>query len=84
MNFSILILFHLIFLHKTLRSSKLLCHLFNDKINFFPYFFVKDMFNILIFIIFFILLLNLPFLLGDVEIFITANSLNRPKHIVPE
>jgi len=75
---------HLVFLHSTGRTSTLLCLGDYDKIKFFPYYAAKDGINLLAWAIFFILALSFPFVLGDAEMFIAANSLRRPVHIVPE
>jgi len=62
----------------------LLCIGDYDKIKFFPFYAAKDSLNILLWVGFFFLALSYPFKLGDAEIFIAANSLRRPVHIVPE
>jgi len=80
----VLILVHLVFLHTTGRTSRILCLGDYDKIKFFPYYFAKDGLNLLIWTAFFVFALLFPFILGDAEIFIAANSLRRPVHIVPE
>lgn len=76
--------FHLYFLHRRGSTSSLFCFLDVDKINFFPYFLVKDLLNLLIFFLFFSLSILFPFLLGDPEIFLESNFLVSPIHIVPE
>lgn len=80
----ILVLLHLTFLHATGRTSTLLCLGDYDKIKFFPYYAVKDGINILVWLRFFAFALSFPFVLGDAEMFIAANSLRSPVHIVPE
>jgi ubiquinol-cytochrome c reductase cytochrome b subunit len=80
----ILVWFHLIFLHATGRTSSLFCYLELDKITFFPYYLVKDLLNLVGFIVFFFLIMSFPFVLGDPEIFLESNFLVRPIHIVPE
>jgi ubiquinol-cytochrome c reductase cytochrome b subunit len=80
----ILILAHLIFLHNTGSSSKIMCHVYVDKVNFYPYYWFKDLLNLLIFILFFGYIFWYPFILGDVEIFVEADPLNSPVHIIPE
>jgi quinol-cytochrome oxidoreductase complex cytochrome b subunit len=79
-----LIIFHLIFLHNSGRTSKIFVFVINEKINFFPFYGFKDIFNIIIFLIFFIFVFFFPFYLGDHEIFLEADPLNSPVHIVPE
>lgn len=80
----VVILVHLVFLHDTGRTSKLFCHGDYDKIRFFPYYWVKDSYNILLWLFFFTFSLVYPFNLGDPEIFIEADPIIRPVHIVPE
>lgn len=75
---------HMVFLHRTGRTSSLYCHGDYDKISFGPYYWNKDFYNLLVFFIFFLLVLLKPFYLGDPEIFIEADPLTRPVHIVPE
>ena len=55
-----------------------------DKILFFPFYWLKDLFNIIFIIIFFILILIIPFIFNDSEIFLESNRIIRPVHIVPE
>ena len=80
----IVVLIHLIYLHDTGSSSKLFCHGDYDKIRFFPYYWFKDSYNLLVWVIFLSLSLIYPFNLGDPEIFIEADPIISPVHIVPE
>lgn len=80
----VLVLVHLIFLHSTGRTSILYCHGDYDKVCFAPEYWGKDAYNILVWILFFIFSLVSPFVLGDPEIFIEADPIIRPVHIVPE
>jgi len=80
----VLMLLHLVFLHATGRTSTLLCLGDYDKVKFFPYYVAKDSLNLLVWAVFFFLALSFPFVLGDAEMFIAANRLSRPVHIVPE
>jgi len=80
----VLITIHLVFLHTTGRTSTLLCHGDYDKIRFFPYYAAKDGLNLVIWAVFFFFALSFPFVLGDAEMFIAANRIRRPVHIVPE
>ena len=80
----VVILVHLVFLHTTGRTSKLFCHGDYDKIRFFPYYWLKDSYNLLFWFVFFRFSLVYPFNLGDPEIFIEADPIMRPVHIVPE
>jgi ubiquinol-cytochrome c reductase cytochrome b subunit len=80
----LLILFHLIFLHNYSRTSKIYFHRNLDKITFYPYFFYKDLFNILILILLFIFILFNSYYFNDSEIFLEINHLISPIHIIPE
>ncbi len=56
-----------------------------DKIPFHPYYTVKDLFGIAVFLIFFsALVFYAPNMLGEVDNYIEANPLVTPAHIVPE
>lgn len=80
----VLILLHLIFLHDTGRTSKLYCHGDYDKVCFGPEYWGKDAYNVIIWLLFFVLSLLFPYRLGDAEMFIEADPMIRPVHIVPE
>nr|BAV78655.1 cytochrome b [Steinernema glaseri] len=80
----VLVLFHLIFLHTTGSTSSLYCHGDYDKICFFPEYWGKDAYNLIIWLGFFIFSLCYPFNLGDPEMFIEADPMMSPVHIVPE
>jgi len=45
---------------------------------------MKDLINLLLYLLFLIFLLFNPFLLGDSEMFLEANPIRRPVHIIPE
>ena len=56
-----------------------------DSIPFHPYYTVKDMFGLMVFLIFFsIFVFYLPDVLGDPQNYIPANPLQTPPDIVPE
>lgn len=76
---------HLIFLHEKGRSNPLGLYSGNDKIEFYPYFFLKDLVSF-IFIIFILIsfLLLLPYVFMDSENFLFMNSMKTPEHIKPE
>lgn len=80
----VVVLLHLLFLHRTGRTSKLYCHGDYDKINFGPEYWGKDGYNIVVWLLFFVFSLIFPYRLGDPEIFIEADPIMRPVHIVPE
>nr|AAS00879.1 apocytochrome b [Hutchinsoniella macracantha] len=80
-----LVLIHLLFLHQTGSNNPLGLSSENDKVFFHPYFSWKDILGFLVvvwllgyFVIYY------PYLLGDCENFITANSVVTPVHIMPE
>merc|ERR1711926_13806 len=76
---------HLVFLHETGRRNPLGVNRNFDKIIFHPYFSLKDLFGAVIFFILFLsIVFYQPWLLGDPENFIPANSLVTPVHIQPE
>lgn len=80
----LVIIVHLIFLHDRGRTSKIFCHGDYDKIRFYPFYWLKDSYNLLFWLIFICFSLVYPFNLGDPEIFIEADPIIRPVHIVPE
>jgi ubiquinol-cytochrome c reductase cytochrome b subunit len=80
----ILIILHLLILHNTGRTSKLLHNSSISKINFYPFFWYKDFYNVFLLFLFLLLLLQFPFYLGDREIFLSADYTSSPVHIVPE
>ena len=76
---------HLFFLHLTGSNNPLGVNRNFDKITFSPYFIIKDLIGIIIFIwIFFILSIIFPYLLNDHNNFIIANPIITPNHIQPE
>ena len=83
---AVLSLYHIFQLHKAgssnplgIKSSKL------DKVNFYPFFLVKDLFGIFISLIFYALFVFFfPESLGHSDNYINANPLVTPAHIVPE
>lgn len=80
-----IVLVHLIFLHQTGRNNPLGSKRDFDKVPFHPYFSIKDIIGITITIIIFLLLILLePRILGDPENFIPANPIVTPVHIQPE
>jgi len=80
-----LVLFHLMFLHISGSSNPLGTNSNLDKISFHPFFSSKDILGFLVVLImFFMLVLKFPLLLGDPENFNMANPLNTPIHIQPE
>nr|QJW34317.1 cytochrome b [Schoutedenia ralumensis] len=77
-------LIHLMFLHMTGSNNPLGINNY-DKITFSPYFIIKDLIGLIMFLwMFLILTLIFPYLLNDNNNFIMANSLITPNHIQPE
>nr|YP_010960295.1 cytochrome b [Rhynchophorus phoenicis]WNH29328.1 cytochrome b [Rhynchophorus phoenicis] len=80
-----LVIIHLFFLHQTGSSNPLGTNSNIDKIPFHPYFTLKDLVGFLIFLMIFCMLnLTNPYLLGDPDNFTPANPLVTPVHIQPE
>nr|AKM70180.1 cytochrome b [Cinara tujafilina] len=76
---------HLIFLHLTGSNNPLGINSNFDKITFSPYFLIKDLIGLILFLwIFLILTLIFPYLLNDHNNFIMANPMITPNHIQPE
>ena len=83
---AVLAALHIIILHISGSSNPLnLMSEKIDKISFYPYFYVKDLYSmLLVFIIYFIFVFFYPDLLGHSDNYIEANPLVTPAHIVPE
>nr|AWV83469.1 cytochrome b [Kikihia ochrina] len=80
-----LTIIHLLYLHTTGSNNPLGINSNNDKVPFHPYFSIKDIMSLFILmIIFFMLVMLEPYMLGDPDNFIPANPLVTPKHIQPE
>jgi len=83
---AVLAVYHIYQLHKMGSGNELgiKTHLYN-KISFFPYFVIKDIFGIvLLLILYCFFLFFLPEKLGHSDNYIMANPLVTPSHIVPE
>lgn len=81
----IFIIIHLIYLHETGSNNPLGVNRNYYKVIFHNYFTLKDIlgFIILIFLLIYIVIEN-PYVLGDPENFVIANSIVTPVHIQPE
>lgn len=78
-------LIHLALLHQDGSGNPLGINSSMDKIPMYPYFIIKDLFGIIIFIIFFSgFIYFYPNLLGHPDNYIEANPMVTPAHIVPE
>lgn len=82
---AVLVLMHLLFLHQQGSRNRLGFNRNIDKIEFHPYFSVKDyIFIIGAFILFLVISFYFPYILGDSVNNVPANSLQTPIHIQPE
>jgi len=80
-----LTLIHLALLHKDGSNNPLGVDSSSDKIPFYPYYFVKDLFAFFVFLFFFcIFVFYFPNALGHPDNYIQADCLHTPAHIVPE
>jgi len=76
---------HLYLLHENGSNNPLGIVSLGDRISFYPYLYVKDLFGFFIFIfIFSFFVIYSPNYLGHPDNYIEANSLVTPAHIVPE
>lgn len=76
---------HVVVLHDHGSNNPLGINSKVDKIAFYPYYYVKDLYGIILFIIFFsVFVIYYPNLLGHPDNYIEANPLVTPTHIVPE
>ena len=80
-----LALLHLILLHQPGSNNPLGINSIYDRVPFYPYFYVKDLFGFFIFVwIFSFFVVYAPNYLGHPDNYIEANPLVTPAHIVPE
>jgi ubiquinol-cytochrome c reductase cytochrome b subunit len=76
---------HLALLHRDGSNNPLGIDSNVDKIPFYPYFFIKDLFSFFLFLFFFcIFLFYFPNALGHPDNYIPADPMQTPAHIVPE
>ena len=76
---------HLIALHQHGSNNPVGIESLFDKVPFHPYYIVKDLFGILVFLLFFsFFVFFYPNILGHSDNYIPANPLVTPTHIVPE
>nr|YP_010394633.1 apocytochrome b [Plasmopara halstedii]DAZ89070.1 TPA_asm: apocytochrome b [Plasmopara halstedii] len=79
------VLIHLILLHEVGSNNPLGITLKTENIPFYPYFYTKDLFGLIIlFLVFFIFIFYYPNTLGHPDNYIEANPMKTPLHIVPE
>jgi len=80
-----LVLIHLSLLHKDGSNNPLGINTNVDNVNFYPNFYVKDLFAFLVLVFFFsFFVFFYPNALGHTDNYIPANPLSTPAHIVPE
>lgn len=80
-----LVIAHLVLLHQVGNNNPLGVDSTVDKIPFYPYCYVKDLFFFLSFAVFFsVMVFFFPNTLGHPDNYIPANPLVTPAHIVPE
>ena len=81
-GFSVL---HLSLLHKDGSNNPLGVNSGIDRVTFYPYFVVKDLFAFFVFLLVFsIFIFYFPNMLGHPDNYIPADSMKTPPHIVPE
>lgn len=78
------LLLHLHFLHVRGSTRGIKSHSGCEKTSFYPYYWIKDLINLSIYLFVVGLMLIYPYLLGEVELFEESNFLKSPLHIVPE
>jgi len=79
------VLIHLVLLHEVGSSNPLGLTLKTENVPFYPYFYVKDLFGLMVlFLIFFTFVFYYPNTLGHPDNYIEANPMKTPLHIVPE
>jgi ubiquinol-cytochrome c reductase cytochrome b subunit len=80
-----LVFIHLILLHLDGSGNPLGLNNTPDRVPFYPYFYVKDLFAFMSFIVFFsVFVFFFPNMLGHPDNYIEANAMVTPAHIVPE
>lgn len=79
-----LVVVHMVAVHYTGSSNPLLTQAV-DKVPFMQYYVLKDAIGVLLgLLISFILILALPTITMDTELYINVNTMSTPEHIVPE
>lgn len=76
---------HLALLHKDGSNNPIGTTSVYDRISFYPYFYQKDLYAVIVFLLFFaIIIFYYPNSLGHPDNYIPANPMLTPAHIVPE
>jgi len=79
------VILHIALLHENGSNNPLGINANLDKISFFQYYWIKDMFGVLAFVVFFtFFIVHAPNALGHPDNYIEAQPLVTPTHIVPE
>lgn len=79
------VLLHLVLLHEVGSNNPLGLTLKNENIPFYPYFYTKDLFGLMVLcLVFFTFIFYYPNTLGHPDNYIEANPMKTPLHIVPE
>ena len=82
---SFIVIMHLAFLHQNGSRNRIGVARRIDKVEFHPYFSVKDfLFIVLVIILSLVISFFIPFILGDAVNNIPANPMQTPAHIQPE
>nr|QWX94874.1 cytochrome b [Laminiceps obscurior] len=82
---TMMVMIHLLFLHQTGSNNPLGINSNYDKVPFHPFFTIKDLMGVMSTLMMFSMIILLePQLLGDPENFIPANPMVTPAHIQPE
>ena len=80
-----LVIIHILILHTEGSSNPLNFDKKNEKITFYPYFYFKDFFGLILLILCIIYIISyMPNLFNHADNYIKANPLSTPAHIVPE
>ena len=79
------VIIHLVLLHEVGSNNPLGLTLKTENVPFYPYFYVKDLFGLMVlFLVFFTFVFYYPNTLGHPDNYIEANPMKTPLHIVPE
>jgi len=79
-----LVIAHLNLLHVAGSTNPLGVYKNTDKVGFYPYFYIKDLFAFFVFMfVFLFFVFFMPNALGHPDNYIPANSLVTPAHLVP-
>lgn len=80
-----LVIIHLILLHMDGSNNPVGIQFKRDLIPFYPYYIIKDLYGVILFLIFYLSFVFFsPNLLGHPDNYIAANPMVTPAHIVPE